>query len=124
MKQDPHISACVKRRRSSGSSDLCDHQRPVIGERSALREPSPLPQNQVGNFRRGGLVMLLDQRSQPRGAEKLAFAVRRLRDSVRMKDKNVSRLEPNPPFVIGHFLEYPPRKARQFHLAAPATLVH
>src|SRR5712664_4340536 len=90
---------------SDGSSDFCDHQGSVIGKRSALREPIHLAQNHVGNFRSSRFMVLFDQLHKPCGAEELALAVHGLRDSVRMKHKNVSRIERNSPFVVSDFFE-------------------
>src|SRR5260370_7319532 len=93
---------------SDGSSDFCNHQGSVIGKRSALREPIHLAQNHVGNFRRGRFMVLFDQLHKPCGAEELAFAVRGLPDSVPMKHKNVSTINPNPPSLLGTFFNNAP----------------
>jgi len=50
-------------------------------------------------------MVLFNQLHQARGSEELAFAVHRLRDSVRVKYENVSRLQRNSPLVIVHFFE-------------------
>src|SRR5260370_28449624 len=68
-------------------------------------------------------MVLFDQLHKPCGAEELAFAVRGLRDSVRMKHKNVSRIERNSPFVVGDFFKNAQRETRQLDLAAASFLV-
>src|SRR5258708_40175500 len=68
-------------------------------------------------------MVLFDQLHKPCGAEELAFAVRGLRDSVRMKHKNVSRIERNSPFVVSAFFENAQRKTRDLDLAAASFLV-
>src|SRR5258706_8776239 len=44
-------------------------------------------------------------------------------DLIRVKYKNISGLQRNSPFVVGHFFEDAHRKARQFDLAAASLFV-
>src|SRR5437016_13522390 len=68
-------------------------------------------------------MVLFNQLHKPCGAEELAFAVHGLRDSVRVKHKNVSALARHRPLLIGYFLENAQRKACQSDLAATSILI-
>src|SRR6266436_2790767 len=68
-------------------------------------------------------MVLLNQLHKPGSTEELAFTVRSLRDSVRMKYKNISGLQCHSPFFIGHFFENAERKTRQFNFAAAPIFV-
>src|SRR6266436_4685331 len=69
-------------------------------------------------------MVLLNQPHKPRSTKELAFTVRGLCDSVRMKYKNISGLQRHSPFFIGHFFENAERKTRRHESPFNAPLAH
>src|SRR6266702_1411765 len=105
------------------SFHLHDHQRTIIGERRALREPVHFVQNAIGQFRCSDFMMLLDELAQAYVAKELAFAVIRFGDAVGMEDQNVARFKRDSPLVVGYILKNAQGKSGELNAVAPAILV-
>src|SRR5580700_7017467 len=105
------------------SSHLQHDQGPVIRQRRTLRKPIHLAQNQVSHLGGPGFMLLLDEQAQLLGSEKLPLTVTGLRDPVRMKNQNITRVQRHAPLVVADFLKNSEWKSRERNLVAPPVLI-
>src|SRR6202790_4322806 len=104
------------------SLDLHHHQRAIIRDGAPLGILLHYFEHAVGQCSGRKLSVLFKDGFQPSAAEKLSFGIAGFRESVRIKNENISRVEFDAPLLIRGIVKYSDRKSLEFELFDAAIL--